>query len=52
MPVWIGIDWGAVAVEGLHYLNEPELKAKIPVLPFELLQDVVDRVLAKSESES
>jgi hypothetical protein len=45
-----GIDWGAVTVEGLQYLNEAELSAKIPVLPFELLQSVVDRALAKSES--
>jgi hypothetical protein len=45
-----GIDWGAVTVEGLQYLNEAELSAKIPVLPFALLQSVVDRALAKSES--
>jgi hypothetical protein len=41
------VDLGVVTVEGLQYLNSAEESADIPVLPFELLQTMVDDGLAE-----
>jgi hypothetical protein len=45
-----GVAWAAVIVEGVHYLNEAELKATVPVLPFEPLQSTIDSWQAKSRA--